>query len=359
MSDTVSSFAITQGGNNKSNFLFPELLPPSQTTDNLRSLQAAIRKQWNQAEWFQFGNGNLTATVNFVSGTQFTVINTLAAVDYHVGRRVRGRGSITGTITGSITAVNQTGGNTNVTVNWDTGSLSNEDFIIELGILSAVDSSVPRGTVVGQAFSGDNAFAGDVSVGGALTVTGNITGANATFNTVNFTTGPFNFLGSARRFPGQGIANAPAGTKETLIELWGAGGGGSSEGASIRGTNGGTAVLVSTPPGRSLTLPGGLRGGASPINQGQNQATATGLVQAGVFKGVGDMPGLGGPGGVGAEGGVSGNPGHYVKAIVTATTAQVSGWTLTGGGAGSGGVEVGEANGGNGSRAAMFLQFYG
>ena len=293
MTDTIPAFAITQGGNNKSTFLFPELLPPSQMTDNLRSLQAAIRKQWNQAEWFEFGNGDQKATFNFVSGTQFSVVNTLASDIYHVGRRVRAKGSLVGEITGSITATNQTGGNTNVTVNWDTGSLSNEDFVIEIAILSSVNSSVPRGTVVGQAFSGDNDFSGDVNIGGALDVTGNITGANATFNTVNFTTGPFNFLGSARRFPGQGIANAPAGTKETLIELWSAGGGGSSGGSTVQGGNGGTAVLVSSPAGRTLTLPGGLKGGSSPVNQGQNQVTATGLSQTGVFKGVGDMPGLG------------------------------------------------------------------
>ncbi len=361
MTDTIPTFSTTEAGNNQSTSLFPENLPPSQTTDNLRRLQAAIRNQWNQAQWFELGDLDRAATFAFISATQFRVINTVLASEYHVGRRVRARGTITGRIVGSITAVSQSGGNTDVTVNWDSGSLNNENFLIELSILSAIESAIPR---VSQAveFSGDNNFAGAVSVGGNLSVGGDLSGGSATFDNVSFNSGPFNFIQAQRRFNGGPAIIVPNNTKQIVLEAWGAGGGGSARGAPAAAGNGQNLSITTSPAGREINIPGGAAGGTAPngVNAGTPAATITGVTSSGVFRAVLDFPGLGGPGGAAAEAGIVGNPGHYVRAIIDATPDDITSISISGGAGGVGGqATAANDRGGNGGRATILATFWG
>ncbi len=357
MTDTIPTFARTESGNNQSTSLFPESLPPSQTTDNLRRQQAAIRNQWNQAQWFATGDLDGPASFSFISGTQFRLINAVLATEYHVGRRVRARGSITGRIVGSITAVAQTGGNTDVTVNWDTGALSNEQFEIELSIITATESGLPRQSEAVE-FSGDNSFDGNVSIDGNLTVGGTLTGQAANFDTVSFDSGPFNFLSASRRLNGGSAITVPPNTKQIQIEVWSAGGGGSATNGANQGAAGEAVSVTTNPPGREIDLPGGARGGGSPAISGQDAANTTGVSTTGVFLTVMDFPGLGAPGGSGAGGSVTGNPGHYVRAIFNATPDDVTSIAISGGQGGAGG-DGGANDGGRGGRAGMLVTFWG
>lgn len=358
MTDTIPGFSITEGGNNQAAALFPENLPPTNTTDNLRRLQAAIRQQWNQAQWFNLGDLDRDATYSFLSGTRFRLQGATLATEYHIGRRVRARGTLTGVIVGSITAVAQTGGNTDVTVNWDSGSLSNENFEIELSIISAIASSLPTNFSVGASFSGDSSVDGDFSVTGALDVVGAITAASATFNTVNFTSGPFNIISAIRRNNGGVGVPVPIGTKQIILEIWGAGGGGSSDESTIDGAAGGNFTISSDPAGREINVPGGLPGGSAGTS-GQDLLNGAGITSSGTFKAILDVVNGGSPGGAGAGNGIGGNAGHFVKAIIDATENDITQFLLSGGAGGQGGTESGDSDGGNGGRAVVIATFYG
>jgi hypothetical protein len=131
----------TSAGSNTADF--PEGLLASLFNDRLRELEAAMRRRWNLAEWFEFGDGDLSATYTVISATQFRVNGADVRTSYHVGRRVRAIGSLTTTIVGSITEVTLDSGNTTVTVVWDAGALATETVEIQLGIVSAVNTSIP------------------------------------------------------------------------------------------------------------------------------------------------------------------------------------------------------------------------
>lgn len=113
----------------------PEGMAPSTVNNVIRELMAAIRRQWEQAEWFDFGD-----TITYASGTSFTVATDLTA-RYQVGRRVRATGSTTGTIYGTITA-SAFATVTTVTVEWDSGSLSNETLAVSVGINSVTNPAL-------------------------------------------------------------------------------------------------------------------------------------------------------------------------------------------------------------------------
>ncbi len=361
MTDTIPAFSTTEAGNNQAASLFPEQLPPNQTTDNLRRLQAAIRQQWNQAQWFNLGDLDRSASYSFISGTQFRVQGAVVATEYHIGRRVRAKGSLTGTITGTISAVSQSGGNTDATVIWDSGALSNENFVIELSIISAIASSMPSTFNVGATFNGDSSVVGDLAVSEDLTVGGDLSGGSATFTDVSFTNGPFNIISAERRNNTGSPIVVPANTKQIILEIWGASGGGASEGATVAGGSGGNFTVSSDPAGREINVPGGVGGGTggSDGESGQDLATSTGVSSSGVFKALLDVVNGGPAGGPGAGRGPVGSPGHFVKAIIDATESDITQFLLTGGERGTGGNEGGDPDGGNGSRAVIIATFYG
>ena len=120
----------------------PEGQAPSTVNNSVRENMAAVRRQWNQAEWFEYGDGDGTYTASYVAATQFSIDGVDVSSVYHIGRRVRVIAPTPGTIYGTITAV-AFSTNTTVTVNWDSGSLSSEAITsVEIGIVSKVNSAV-------------------------------------------------------------------------------------------------------------------------------------------------------------------------------------------------------------------------
>ena len=89
--------------------------------------------------------------------TQFRIAGADHTDTYHVGRRVRAVGTTTGTIYGTIT-VSAFSTDTTITVEFDSGSLSNESLTISVGILPVenpayVAGATPIGGVVDYAGS--------------------------------------------------------------------------------------------------------------------------------------------------------------------------------------------------------------
>ena len=100
------------------------------------------RAQWNDAQWFEYGDGDGAATVSYVAATQFKVEGVDVTAVYHVGRRVKIVASTPGTIYGTINTVSFST-DTTVTVSFDSGSLSNEALTVSLGIMSQDNHAVP------------------------------------------------------------------------------------------------------------------------------------------------------------------------------------------------------------------------
>lgn len=160
-------------------------LAVNQIDDRLRETRAAIRRQWDDAEWWP------AASVTWVSGTEFRISGDVTA-EYHQNRRVRAQGSATGTIYGHVSAVAYSAPDTTVTVTWASGSMSNDgDLVISRSILSAVNRSIPdlvAAGVLGNAAQKDIGTSGDAvpvlnaanTFSGVLTVTGKITSDDPT-----------------------------------------------------------------------------------------------------------------------------------------------------------------------------------
>lgn len=120
----------------------PEGMPPSAVNDVMREIMAAVRRQWQQAEWFEYGH-EITRT----SGTSFNIVGDQRAI-YTVGRRVRVRGLATGTLLGTITnSVYSV--ITSVTIVPDSGTISNEPITVEVGINDPTQPSINAQSVSG------------------------------------------------------------------------------------------------------------------------------------------------------------------------------------------------------------------
>lgn len=172
----IFDFASTAGGNNISvgaGSLFPEGIAAAVLSDNLRELQAAERRRWNDAEFFPFGSGSGSPVFTFISSTQFRVTGDVRA-QYETGRRVRAVGTVTGTIFGTITATSFAGATTTVTCEFDSGGelKSDSDLIISLGIITT--KSLPKAVATvspgtgGQSVTGNLAVTGDAEIGGKV-----------------------------------------------------------------------------------------------------------------------------------------------------------------------------------------------
>ncbi len=176
----IFDFGSSGGANSAAGDLFEEGIAAASLSDNLRELQAAMRRAYNDAEWVIFGSGSRTPTFTFISATQFRITGDQRTA-YHVGRAVRARGATTGTIYGNISAVSFAGSTTTVTVNWKNGASlkSDADLQIAVGILSADPSSLPIAPASsapgagGQTVTGDLTVTGNASIAGLLRDSGN------------------------------------------------------------------------------------------------------------------------------------------------------------------------------------------
>lgn len=135
MSDIKSWSATAASNNSASPDGFKEGMAPSGLNDSSREVMAAVRRALEEVEWFDFGD-----TITYASTTQFTVPGDLTA-RYHVGRRLRVVGSLTGTIYGTI-STSSFSTNTTVTITLDSGTLNNETLAASLGAPSATDKSI-------------------------------------------------------------------------------------------------------------------------------------------------------------------------------------------------------------------------
>lgn len=134
---TIKNWSTTAGNNNDpSPDGFPENMAPSGVNDSAREVMASVRAQWNQAEWFDYGD-----PPSRVSGAVFSLTGTHTAT-YAVGRRIRVKGTA-GTLYGTISDQTLTGGATQVTVALDSGSLTATLTAVELGILAPTSDSLP------------------------------------------------------------------------------------------------------------------------------------------------------------------------------------------------------------------------
>ena len=139
----IKEYDTTAGNNSTINSIdISEGCAPSGINNAIRQVLADSRSQWNDANWFEYGDGNGSFTITYASGTSFTVDGIDVTSIYHAGRRVRAVGSTTGTIYGTISS-SSFSTDTTVNVTWDSGSLSNESLTITLSILSSTNSGIP------------------------------------------------------------------------------------------------------------------------------------------------------------------------------------------------------------------------
>lgn len=133
---SIKNWSTVAGDNNDpSPNGFPENMAPSGLNDSAREMMAAIRTQWEGAEWFDWNDA-----VTYVSATQFSLAGDLTG-RYTVDRRIKVSGSITGEVYGTITTSTFTT-LTTVTVALDSGSLNNESLACSLAIINPAKQSI-------------------------------------------------------------------------------------------------------------------------------------------------------------------------------------------------------------------------
>ena len=156
---------------------FPEGMAPSGVNDAAREVMAAVRRQWNDAQWFDYGDGGKAGTYAFVSANQFRVISSPPAdltQEYHAGRRVKVIAPTPGTIYGTVTASSFSSPDTTVTVAFDAGNLANEALSVQLSTQRADNQGAPGAIVVddGTAAAPSIRFRGDTDSGFFLKAAG-------------------------------------------------------------------------------------------------------------------------------------------------------------------------------------------
>lgn len=123
--------------------LYPEGMAFRQVNDDARTLMANVRDWYNDAFWIEYGSGSGTPAVAYLSTSSVRIASVDVSTVYHVGRPVRIRGTLTGTIYGYVSSVAYTGGNTDVTLTALTGTLVSETIRVWIGLVPANVVSVP------------------------------------------------------------------------------------------------------------------------------------------------------------------------------------------------------------------------
>ncbi len=270
---------------------FPERQQPSTVNDGLRALEADLRSWYNDVPWVEYGDGDGPATIAYVSSTQFKVSSTadLTGV-YHVGRRVRATGAVTGTIYGVISASSFASSETTVTVAWDSGSLSNESLAVALG-LPKTNTPLPDKLAWldrPNTFVGNQAVTGDFDVTpspstGTATIAGNSTSSTATQSVFSLRGWGYNASSAAVEYGRiiYVIDNATAGSEGGHVSIQAAVGGTLATRMEI-----GNGAKIGSPTG-GLKGDGTLNATAIYVNDvavvttARNVATGTGLTGGG------------------------------------------------------------------------------
>jgi hypothetical protein len=149
-----------------------------QLNDTNRGVAAEIRGYANDQSkgFFVFGDGDGSPDITRTGSTTFTVNGSDQTAEYHVNRRIRAQGTLTGTIYGNITASTFASPNTTVTVQWDSGQMESETITIALGanFSSFLPLTIQGGSLIsnaphlfqdGTVSAPGMAFSGDVDTG--------------------------------------------------------------------------------------------------------------------------------------------------------------------------------------------------
>jgi len=121
---------------------FPEQMPPGTVNDSSREVQASVRRQFENCQWFDAGH-----SVTRLTNTSFKVNGLNVVSMYQVGRRLRfleypvGGSPIT-TLYGDVETVAYTSPDTTVDVALDVGTLSIELSEVAVGIVSPENGSL-------------------------------------------------------------------------------------------------------------------------------------------------------------------------------------------------------------------------
>lgn len=140
---TISQWSTTPANNASitdgtfGNINFVEGQAPSTVNDSVRSAMAHIRADYEAGGWTPLGH-----TAAYVGATQFKIAGVDVSAHYPVGRRVRAVASTPGTIYGRVSAVSFST-DTTVTVQWDSGSLSNEALVVSVGRMTSTGQPTP------------------------------------------------------------------------------------------------------------------------------------------------------------------------------------------------------------------------
>lgn len=134
----------------------PEGWAPSEVNNVLREVMAQVRGFAQDAQWFDYGDATITSRS---SGTSFSLTGTHTAT-YAVGRRVQIRNQGGSTMYGAITDQTLTGGNTQITIAVDSGSLTGTVSAVLLSTITpGANSGHPGGWALIEHQSLSNAAA--------------------------------------------------------------------------------------------------------------------------------------------------------------------------------------------------------
>lgn len=196
----IKDWSTTAGNNDNADSAinWAEGQAPSTVNNSSRAMMALIRTQWNQKDWFEYGDGDETYSISRVGKFQFQVEGSDQTAEYHAGRRVKLTGASTDQY-GAIVSSSLSGAMTEITISMST-SISTGHTGVEIGMSAANGSPLPWplhidgankrlgvGTfapatqlhVVGDVtvdgdFVGDMAFQEQVSISGTLNVGGSV-----------------------------------------------------------------------------------------------------------------------------------------------------------------------------------------
>lgn len=135
----VSTWSKTAASNNSTPpDGWPENQAPSTVNDCAREMMAALRTQFENSEWFNYGD-----TVSYNSSTIFKVTGDQTA---RYASNARVKAFATATIYGTVVSSSYTT-ETTVTINTDSGSLTSSLSSVAVGILSPTNVSYPHAFV--------------------------------------------------------------------------------------------------------------------------------------------------------------------------------------------------------------------
>jgi hypothetical protein len=147
----------------------PEGMPPSGVNDTIREVMASVRREREDAQWFNDGD-----TPTFATTASFTLVGD-KTTEFHINRRVKcfDNSVLYGTVTDNTFSAS-----TRVNILLDSGELSTSLTGVAVSILSYDNHAIPKkyGELSStNTFTVTQNFNEDVSISGSLNVSGNTT----------------------------------------------------------------------------------------------------------------------------------------------------------------------------------------